>query len=289
MFKRMKHNFYQGYHNNIFKKYFPNIIRDHKNDYGLYFVTFTFENDCQQLYSDGALEYFKAFYQKINQNIVNNPRYNGHKKAKMILVPEKSYHCVDPNLNGQAHYHGVLMIKKELLSKFQKKCCRFQPLQYYDDHKHDIHIIRKEVKFHSEIISQHRVAYKSKVYSYKCYEIPNDDSDLFRICSYITKNLGGHTENECNATLSEISEFQKGVSETRIYKKDEKPNFDEGDVLLFADVKNFNSKDYQPKMMRRPKNTAYDTRDDAVLSEFGATMKEINNRFVRRFYKSRGR
>ena len=100
------------------------MVRDHKDEYALYFVTFTFENQLAEIYPDLILGYFKAFYQKINQMIVNRPSKNGDKKAKMILVPERSHHCTDLNMNGLDHYHGIMMIRKELQVKFEDKCCR---------------------------------------------------------------------------------------------------------------------------------------------------------------------
>ena len=78
-------------------------------DYELYFVTFTFENQFQELFTDIYKDYFKALYQKINQYTINNPSYNSHLKAKMVLIPEKSNDTKAQTLVRGCHYHGILM------------------------------------------------------------------------------------------------------------------------------------------------------------------------------------
>lgn len=280
----MKYNLSQSYSNKIFKKYFPNMIRDHKEEYALYFVTFVFENQLAHVYPDSILEYFKAFYQKLNQQIVNNPSKNKHKKAKMILVPEKSYHCTNPKLNGLDHYHGIIMIRKDLKDKFEYKCCLNQQwIEYYNIEKDDSLRV-KAFMLHSLLLHQKRKRIGLTVYSVDARCISENDPDIFRVCSYMTKNIGHYSDNQCDFDLTDIRKLDGGKSITVLDKKRDKDFFDESDVLIFTDISTLNVKKYVPKRISKVKKTAYDTRDESSLSEFGALMKKINNDFLDRFY-----
>lgn len=287
MFQR-RHNFYQGYYNNAFKTYFPHIVREHKHEYDLYFLTFAFENQFHGIYQDQYLEYFKAVYQKINQYTVNNPSHNGHKKAKMILVPEKSYQCVNPVLDNVDHYHGILMIRKEFNKKFVSRCISNSLWKYIEDHTF-INPEKKMVfELHPKITKQSRVTSSFKIHSQQGAALPAYDTDILKTCSYMTKYLGSHAENSCKASLADIRDFDTKYKSTVVLKSGDKPNFDESDVLLFADIKSFNAMTYQPKRRRSRKKTLFDTRDDATLSPFERLMKRINNEFLKRFYAGRG-
>ena len=279
---RKRHNFYQGYYNNAFKTYFPHIVREHKHEYGLYFLTFAFENQFHGIYQDQYLEYFKAIYQKINQYTVNNPSRNGHKKAKMILVPEKSYQCVNPVLDNVDHYHGILMIRKELTDKFESKCILDKRWEWQ---KHEaVFKPEKQLVFmlHPNITYQSRVKGGFKIHSQHGAALPAYDTDIMKTCSYMTKHLGSHA-----ASLADIRDFDPKYKSTVVLKSGDKPNFDESDVLLFADIKSFDATTYQPISRRSRKKTLFDTRDDATLSRFERLMKRVNNAFLKRFYKNR--
>ena len=99
--------------NKDFKQNLPNIINENSKNHELYFVTFTFEDQFRPLNDDIIIEYFKAFYQKLNQKILNNPSRYGYLKSKIILVPEKSIDNTQGNLFKARHYHGILMINKK--------------------------------------------------------------------------------------------------------------------------------------------------------------------------------
>ena len=285
MFKRYK-DYYQGYYNNCFKKYLPEMVRDHKDDYCFYFLTFTFEDRFERGCSYRFDEYFKAFYQKINQKILNKPSYNKRYKAKMILVPERSYHCTSNQRVGVDHYHGILMIHKKTREKFERKCIIHKHLVWVDDIENGIHFKRMEFFLNSDVLYQNRVNAGFNVYSQKNYFVSNCDSDIFTICSYITKNLGTFSENQCNASLSEITDFEGKSQIVTPHRKADDRNFDESDVLMFADISTFDSNKYKHKIIRRKRDYAYDDRDEVSLSAFAALMKKKNNDFLQKFYEN---
>lgn len=116
---------YDDEHNKrLFAQSLPQILRIHEDDYDVYFVTFTFENTHSIVPKDAYLNFFKTFYQKLNQHSVNKCSKYPHRKALMILIPEASKECGAEHMHKPRHYHGFIILRKEDRSRFDRRCIK---------------------------------------------------------------------------------------------------------------------------------------------------------------------
>jgi len=120
---------YKRTRNAIERKYdivrtYPEFIHNQLPDYRPFLTTFTFNNSNKELPIDCYHDYFKFFYRKLCQNLIN--RKANYKKPSLILIPENSYQCVDDRRHACTHFHGFLMIHNQTLEKFNKKCVVYE-------------------------------------------------------------------------------------------------------------------------------------------------------------------
>lgn len=277
-------NYYQSYANNLFCKYFPNMIRSHMKDYELYFVTFTFENQFQELFTDIYKNYFKALYQNINQFTINNPSYNSHLKAKMVLIPEKSNDTKAQTLVRGCHYHGILMINKEVNHNFEDKCMiQLRDEYQYNQETFDLKTIKKFLP-HPDIVYQSKERMPIKHYSFDWQVIGGNESTVFDICSYMTKNLGSRYDKKCNLSLSNIREYgQKRVEEvTKQHKGD---GFTYEDVLFFGDISKTDTAKYKPLHIRKARKYPKIIDKSLPQTPFRKMLLKKQAAWLKRFYR----
>lgn len=244
--------------NQDFKQYLPDMVHEHSKNHDLYFVTFTFQDQFKQLNDDVIIEYFKAFYQKLNQQIVNNPSRNKALKAKIILVPEKSIDNTKGNLIKPRHYHGVLMINKKLASKFHTKCV-LNKKEFYEFNKtNKEHYLVESMLFHPTLVHQ-KIRMGLITYSTNVQKINSDRKNVNSVCSYITKNIDVSGHGGFNAC----------------------------DALYFCDTSKTDLKNYKPVKQLNIRHL-FVTIDDKELSPFRRKLKALNNNFLEKFFERYG-
>lgn len=244
--------------NQDFKRQLANIIYENSKDHELYFVTFTFKDQFKSINEDVIIGYFKAFYQKLNQRIVNNPSRYGHFKSKIILVPEKSIDNTKGNLVKTRHYHGVLMINKMRSAKFYSQCL-LNKKKVYEHSK-----IKKEPHFVERMILDPSLVHLKvrtglSVYSTDIQKIKVSRLNIGSVCSYITKNI-------------DVSGYS---------------GFNACDALYFCDTSKTNLKNYKPIKQLKIRHL-FTTTDDKDLSPFRRKLKAQNNSFLERFFERYG-
>ena len=255
-------NYYSTYNKKIIIDHFPYIIRDHMHDHDIYFVTFTFENVHKMLNRNIYTNYFKAFYQKLNQYTVNRPSKNPEQKAKMILFPERSHKCKDKHMSKSDHYHGFLMIRKNDAEPFRRKCVE----QAYTHHDHHTEFETIKYKLIDKLLNQTReniTTYSVDVEPISC------KNSIYRISKYITKRFENPEDRYLDFTLEEIRAFQKPMPALSYNSKSNNPYFSCDDIQLFCDISKNNTKNYQAKRRTLKIETKAEN-----ISEFRAMLTE---------------
>ena len=244
--------------NRDFKNNLTDMIYENSHDHELFFVTFTFEDQFKQINDDIIIEYFKAFYQKLNQRTINNISRYKHLKSKMLLVPESSFDNTKGNMIKTQHYHGFVMINKQRTNGFYTKCV-LNKQEYYRFNNSIKDFYRYEsMIFHPDLVHQ-KIRAGLKTYTTNVQKIKTDRMNINSVCSYITKNLNGTGHNGFNAC----------------------------DALLFCNSSKLSFKNYKPRK-RLNVRSLYIKTDDLDLSPFRRELKESTNQFLDQFYEERG-
>ena len=253
-------------------------------DHNLYFMTVTFEDQFLNYKNDLCLEYFKFFYQKVNQKIVNRGIYNKHLKSKMIFVPEYSYDTRSKNLFRSCHYHGFVMIPKEVNQKFHKKCIQHIYHEVPDKNKPDE--VRIKCIMNPSLFRRPETGFL-KHYSVD-FQILNETSDtIFNVCNYITKNLGNWYDKNHRFKLSDIDIKHGSKDERTNIRPDQKDKFHNEDILYFADISQTKPEDYKPIRVQSRKRWPK-TSNKSPVTPFRIKMADSQKRFLERFYAQNG-
>lgn len=90
----------------------PKIMSERKNEYDMYFSTFTFTNFKSKIDYNRYHEFFRYFRQRLDNALLSNAKAY-HKLPFLYLFPEEK---------PQTHFHGIVFIHKLTSDKFQNKC-----------------------------------------------------------------------------------------------------------------------------------------------------------------------
>lgn len=282
-------NFNQTYINNTFCTYFPHMIRNNMDNHELYFMTVTFEDQFLIYDSSMCGKYFKSFYQKVNQYTINRTTLNKHLKCKMVFIPEHSYNTRKKNLNRLCHYHGFVMINKEVDEKFKNKCIKHT---YYDNGKCKSYDNDGSKNLRTKALLNPGLFYRQNSNTIKHHSIDfqligNDTGAVSNICGYMTKNLGNWYDKQCNFNLSDINAGNSSRDERINIKPIDKNGFSYEDVLFFGDISQTDVTKYKPINIRT--SCKYPKILDKSLPQtpFRQMMQKQQREWLGRFYDER--
>lgn len=213
-------------------------------DYDIYFVTFTFKNTHKMLNRNIYTNYFKSFYQKLNQFTVNRSSKKPEQKAKMILFPERSHKSKIKHMSKSDHYHGFLMIRKNNYERFRRKCVEDAYSYYNQDTAFET------IKYHlkDRLLNQEREhikAYSVDIEPISC------KNNIYKISKYITKKFENPEDRYLDLTLEEVRAFQKQMPALRYNSKFNNPYFSCDDIQLFCDISSNKNQTYQMKKEKK--------------------------------------
>lgn len=220
------------------------FIAQHKDSYDLYFVTFTFQNTHRAFSHASYVNTFKAFYQKLNQLTVNRSFLHPESKAAMILFREKSHASQIKHMTKAAHYHGIVLMKKDdkIKERFLLKCVSETRYRYS---KKDDRRIRQYL-LSDKLIKQERSPLKFHSVLFDIID-PKQGIDkqllsIKRTTDYSTKNLADDELKNMKLSSSEISEHLKGKA---VFESIYIPE----SVLIFCHTSNYNTHQEPPRLV----------------------------------------
>lgn len=225
-------NYYSAYSKKTFVKNLDTIVANNMIDHDIYFVTFTFENVHKMQNRNVYTNYFKAFYQKLNQLTINRPSKNPENKARMILVPEKSHQCKCKHMSKSDHYHGFLMMKKTTREKFERKCIYDATCEF----DYSLQTFRRNYLLKDELLNQTRDSIK--IYNADA-EAVNCKRSLKSMSRYVTKRFENPEDRNLDLNIEQVRAFQKPIPALTREKTLENTCFSYDDVQLFCDISAF--------------------------------------------------
>lgn len=236
-------NYYSIYNKKTAMESLPLIIRAHTKDHEIFYVTFTFENLHRDLPKQAYTNYFKSFYQIVNQVSVNHRRRYPKRKIKMILVPELSYKCKSKHMVKAHHFHGFIMIPKATHDKFRTKCVA--NVIYTRDENTDRPMVLYELRW--DILKQDREWLRP--YSVQV-ELLHTETSIVEASGYITKKFEIDTkpfqdeDGSLCFDLNDLRKFQKPLPVIDDKNTYDNPYFSYDDIQLFCDFT-------KPKKLKR--------------------------------------